>query len=175
MFRCVLVLLATAFTLRGEDESTAKPHAPSAQTLNNVSAGLPKFDPKKAATSTAFPGPVPEPAPTAVFVLPKFIVREAPPISEKDVTTDLAREDAIVKRYVGTPSDLDVALNRFTINTAWKKIPFLGRVSDFASMTYKQRVAEDYKKIEARRKFTEALGVSADVPPTKAQADNEKK
>jgi hypothetical protein len=97
-------------------------------------------------------------------------VREPRPIDKNDVMTAQAREDAIVKRYVGDPSGLDVALNKFTINTVWKKIPLLGSISGFASLTYGQRIALDYSRIEARRKYVEALGVSADVPPSQPAA-----
>lgn len=177
-------LIVAALPLRGEEtpaiatksaapaSESAPAHPTSATTLHHISAALPKFDPKQGATDAAPAVPAAEPAPRSVFVLPKYVVRERQPIPENDVMTAKAQEDAIVKRYVGTPSDLDVALNKFTFNTLWKKIPILGSHSDFASMTYKQRIAEDYKKIEAQRKLQEALGVSANVPPTKTKTDN---
>jgi hypothetical protein len=42
-------------------------------------------------------------------------------------------------------------------------------------VNYKERIAMDYSRIEARRKYVEALGVSADVPPTLSASDKDQK
>ncbi len=149
----------------------------------------PKFDPPKTAT----------PAPTklnadkpqnGIIRLPTYLVREPRPIRSEDVMTDQARSDALVKRYVGEPTGLDVMLNKYTLNSLWKKIPVLGSRSNFgwaqkssegggltavyASTSYADRIALDYSRIEAKRKYLEALGVSADVPPTKPEPATKK-
>jgi hypothetical protein len=163
-----------ATSTEGANAETSGPRGTSREMTRNIALKLPKFEPKSVAAESTN-GTVAGNASTHVLVLPEYVVRDKRPIPQNDVMTDQAREDAIVKRYAGTPSDLDVALNKFTFNTLWKKIPFIGTHSDFASMTYKQRVVEDYKKIEAKRKYQEALGVSADVPPSKATSDADKK
>ena len=183
------VLVIPAPSLWGEDTSIAFPENPALPTRPVALASHPSSPALLRNIAFTLPTFKPQPAPAAVelnrsaaltsreppVMLPKFLVREPRPIDEHDVMTDKAREDAIVKRYVGKPAGLDVALNKFTLNTLWKKIPLLGRNSDFASvggpsMTYSQRITLDYSKIEARRRYIEALGINADVPPLKPAA-----
>lgn len=179
-------LIVPAVSLRGEDAPVAtaaapplanestdpESHASSAALSRNIASSLPKFQPKPQSEISEPENSAAHSAREPAVMLPRFLVREPRPIEENDVATAQAKEDAIVKRYVGKPSGLDVALNKFTLNILWKKIPLLGPNSDFAttgsaSLTYGQRITLDYSKIEARRKYIEALGVSADVPPAK--------
>ncbi len=123
--------------------------------------------------------------------LPTYLVRGDLRLpDEYHLLTPQARQDAVVKRYVGEPSGLDVLLNKYTINTLWKKIPLLGAHSDFgwttasgadgelgqvySSSTYSDRIALDYTKIVAKRLYLEALGVSADIPPSPVQTEGRK-
>ena len=162
--------------------------APSPMLVKLFAGDPPKFDPTKSVT-----GPLPSATPprNGIIRLPTYVVREPRPISSADVMTEQGRSDALVKRYVGEPTGLDLMLNKYTFNTLWKKIPLLGKHSNFGwamasesggflvpastSMTYSDRIASDYSRIEANRKYVEALGVSADVPPTKAEPEKEKK
>lgn len=176
-----LILLAALLspTARGQTAAPAAPavaEPPAPSKLTKLFAGAPpKYDPPKPEAAASAPTTVGDRPRNGIIRLPVYIVREPRPIEENDVMTAKAKEDALVKRYVGEPTGLDVLLNKYTFNTLWKKIPLLGPNSDFAplsgpSMTYSQRIALDYSKIEARRKYIEALGVSADVPMSKPAA-----
>jgi len=184
-FRCVLYLGFAALGSAETPPLTAPVAAPPAEVpvspkLEKLFGGdPPKFVPPKPEASASVSS---QPPRNGIIRLPTFIVRAPRPIAESDVMTDKAREDAIVKRYVGEPTGLDVALNKYTFNTLWKKIPVLGTISDFGAtndasrnMGYKERIATDYSRIEAKRRYLEALGVSADVPPTKSTPDKDKK
>jgi len=183
--RCVLYVAFAALVSAETPPVTAPVAAPPAETpvspkLDKLFGGeVPKFAPPKTDVPASL---FTEPPRNGIIRLPTYIVREPRPISPGDVMTPQAREDAIVKRYVGEPTGLDVALNKYTLNTLWKKIPLLGSISDFGAtndasrnMGYKERIATDYSRIEAKRRYLEALGVSADVPPTKPAPDKEKK
>jgi hypothetical protein len=171
------------------------PTAPTGSTEPSASAKLaklfagapPKFEPPKpeSTASAATPATADQPR-NGIVHLPTYIVRgNARLPDEYHMLTPQARQDAVVKRYVGEPTGLDVLLNKYTINTLWKKIPLLGPNSDFgwstasgadreagqvySSSTYGDRIALDYSKIEAKRLYLEALGVSADIPPSPAK------
>jgi hypothetical protein len=127
----------------------------------------------------------------SIVRLPTYIVRGDIRLpDEYHMLTPQARQDAVVKRYVGEPTGLDLLLNKYTFNTLWKKIPLLGPNSNFgwtsasgadgelgqvySSSTPSDRIALDYSKIEAKRLYIEALGVNADVPPSPPKPKNEK-
>ncbi len=128
----------------------------------------------------------------SIVRLPTFIVRGNYRLpDEYHMLTPQARQDAVVKRYVGEPTGLDLLLNKYTLNnTLWKKIPVLGTISSFGWSTHSgadhefgqvytsstpgDRIALDYSKIEAKRLYIEALGVSADVPPSPTKPKDEK-
>ena len=153
--------------------------------LTKLFAGAPpKFEPPKPETVAPATTPVAsvtdQPRNTIVR-LPTFVVRDSYRLPDDyHMLTPRARKDAVVKRYVGEPTGLDVLLNKYTINTLWKKIPVLGSISDWGSpngdpsLSYSDRIALDYSKIEAKRLYIEALGVSADVPPSPAKPKDEK-
>ncbi len=133
----------------------------------------PKFDPAKAAAPAA--KPIPDKPQNGIIRLPMYLVREPRPIRSEDVMTDQARSEALVKRYDREPTGLDLMLNKYTIGDLWKKIPVLGKISDFGtSMSYNDRIATEYSRYEAKRKYLEALGVSADMPPTTERKDSKK-
>ena len=156
---------------------------PASPKLAKLFAGAPpKFDPPKPETSArdGVASPTDQPR-NGIVRLPTYIVRDNIRLPDDyHMLTPQARQDAVVKRYVGEPGGLDVLLNKYTINNAlWKKIPLLGRISDFGtasgpSMTPGDRIALDYSKIEAKRLYIEALGVSADIPPAPAKPKDEK-
>lgn len=137
----------------------------SSPKLDKLFAGNPpKFDPAKAA---AAPTPLPKPQ-NGIIRLPTYLVREPRPIRSEDVMTNQARAEALVKRYDREPTGLDLMLNKYTLGDLWNKIPVLGKISTFGtSMSYNDRIATEYARYEAKRKWLEALGVSADMPPTK--------
>jgi len=162
------LVAATGWAQAAAPVAPAAADPPVSPKLARLFGGAPpKFHPPETPEAAPAPASGEDQPHNEIVRLPLFLVREPRPIEKNDVMTAQAREDAIVKRYVGDPSGLDVALNKFTLNTVWKKIPLLGPNSDFASLTYGQRIALDYSRIEARRKYVEALGVSADVPPAK--------
>jgi len=194
-FRCV-IYLAFAALVSAETPPVAAPvtaapaEVPVSPKLEKLFGGdLPKFAPSKPEDATPASA---QPPRNGIIRLPTYIVREPRPISPTDVMTEKARSDALVKRYVGEPTGLDLMLNKYTFNTLWKKIPLLGKHSNFgwatasggsdgflvpanSSMTYSDRIAADYSRIEAKRRYLEALGVSADVPPTKSAPEKDKK
>ena len=166
---------------------------PASPKLNKLFAGTPpKFDPPKAQSAPpASVGPKADQPRNSIVRLPTYIVRGDTRLpDEYHMLTPQARQDAVVKRYVGEPTGLDLMLNKYTINTLWKKIPLLGAHSDFgwtsgsgadgdlghvySSSTPSDRIALDYSKIEGKRLFIEALGVSADVPPSPSKPADEK-
>lgn len=152
---------------------------PASPKLTKLFAGTPPiFDPPKPETAAPAPSPVAGTADSprnTIVRLPTFIVRDHYRLPDDyHMLTPQGRRDAIVKRYVGEPTGLDVLLNKYTINTLWKKIPLLGSISVFDSMDYRDRIALDYSRIEAKRLYIEALGVSADVPPSKPKPKDEK-
>ena len=200
-----LVLVATLLSAVARAQTSAPAAAAAAQTppvatepspspkLAKLFAGTPpKFDPPKPETVSAASAvtPAPDQPRNGIVRLPTFIVRDNYRLPDDyHMLTPQARQDAIVKRYVGEPSGLDVLLNKYTVNnTLWKKIPLLGAISSFgwsthsgadhelgevySSSTPGDRIALDYSKIEAKRLYIEALGVSADVPPTKPKDEN---
>ena len=168
---------------------------PPSEKLTKLFAGTPpKFDPPKPETTapvSVTTAATDQPR-NGIVRLPTFIVRDKYRLPDDDhMLTPQGRQDAIVKRYVGEPTGLDLMLNKYTINNSiWKKIPILGRISDFGwsthsaadkefgqvytSSTSSDRIALDYSKIVGKRLYIEALGVSADVPPTKAQPKDAK-
>jgi hypothetical protein len=151
--------------------------------LNKLFAGAPpKFNPPKPETAPDASASAPADQPrNGIVHLPTYIVRGDTRLPDDyHMLTPQGRQDALVKRYVGEPTGLDMLLNKYTLNNAlWKKIPLLGRISDFGtpsgpSMTPGDRIALDYSKIEAKRLYLEALGVSADVPPSPTKPKDEK-
>ena len=176
--------------------------SPASEKLARLFAGTPpKYNPPKPETSAPVSGTTSatDQPRNNIVRLPTFIVHESYRLPDDDhLLTPQARQDAIVKRYVGEPSGLDVLLNKSTVNnTLWKKIPVLGTISSFgwnmrsgpvgergqtytsatpgaySSSTSGDRIALDYAKLEAKRLYLEALGVSADDPPAKAKPKDE--
>ena len=181
----------------------AEPAAPAAPApaepaaspkLAKLFAGAPpKFAPPKPETAASVGvASAPDQPRNSIVRLPTYIVRGDLRLPDDyHMLTPQARQDAIVKRYVGEPTGLDLLLNKYTVNNAlWKKIPVLGAISSFgwtthsaadhelgevySSSTPGDRIALDYSKIEAKRLYIEALGVSADVPPTQPKSKDEK-
>ena len=116
-FRCVLYFACAALVSAETPPVTASVTAPPAELpvspkLEKLFGGdPPKFAPPKPDASASVSS---EPPRNGIIRLPTFIVRAPRPIGENDVMTPQAREDAIVKRYVGEPTGLDVALNKYT-------------------------------------------------------------
>lgn len=195
--------VATAAPVPSAPAAATSPEPPSSEKLARLFAGTPpRFDPPKpesAAAVSGTPAAAEQPR-NSIVRLPTFVVRDKYRLpDDAHMLTPQARQEAIVKRYVGEPTGLDLMLNKYTINnTIWKRIPVLGTISNFgwnmrsgpvgergqtytsadpsaySSSTSGDRIALDYSKIEAKRLYTEALGVSADVPPTKAKPKDEK-
>jgi hypothetical protein len=120
-------ILAARETVVAEDET----HTTSARISEEISAGLPKFVPKKdqapAPDTPANPAAKPVAADPTISVLPTVTVRETRLPSADRVLTYEGKAEKVVAAYMGDSDGLDRGvLNRYTLKQLWQKIPFLG-------------------------------------------------
>ena len=136
-------ILAAGETVAAEEDTRAS----SARISAEISAGLPKFAPKKedapAPEKAANPAAKQLPADPTISVLPTMTVREDRLPSADRVLTYAGKAEKVMAAYMGGSDGLDRGvLNRYTLKQLWQKIPFLGGlpfVGTPSSMTNAQR------------------------------------
>ena len=166
-----LVLLAALFTPAARAQTAAPatpavaPQAIVSPKLTKLFAGQPpKFDPPKPETPApaALPSSPTDQPRNGIVRLPTFLVRGDQQVPDEiQILTPKGREAAMAQRYMGPQSDLDSALNSFTLTGVWKSIPLLGKIPfvPFGSMTYNERAAFIYERPELKRRFDELMNI----------------
>ena len=111
-----------------------------------ISAGLPKYEPKKAPVrSTASPivaASKREGSSAEVTSMPEFTVRESKLPTTEKVLTYKGRTKILMDEFMGDSDGMDRGvLNRYTLAQLWAKIPILGRLP-FIGTAFNMSVGE---------------------------------
>lgn len=156
------VFLSTAAAQTAPPAAPAVASAPVSAKLNKLFAGAPpKYNPPKPGISTSAPitsGDLPR---NNIVHLPMFIVRAGHLPSEEQLLTEKGRDAAMARRYAGPQTSLDRNLNAVNLTNLWQSIPLLGRIPfvPFNSLSYNQRAAAMYDRVEKKRRFGELLEI----------------
>jgi len=149
--RHIALFVATAFavsSVRAGDDDT---HLASSYMRAAISAGLPKYEPKRAlVSSTASPivaASKREGSSAEVTSMPEYTVRESKLPTTERVLTYKARTRILMDGYMGDSDGLDRGvLNRYTLAQLWAKIPILGKlpfIGTAFNMSVEERALDD--------------------------------
>ena len=164
--RVVLLAIAASSAVRAQTATPPAPTSteasPSAKLTRLFSGAPPKYDPPKpqsAPTPPAIAGDQPR---NRIIRLPTYIVRDKIPVpDEYEILTQKGRNAAMAQRYLGPKTDAERVLNSLSLTRLWKSIPVLGQIPfvPFGSMTYEERAALIYERLEQKRRFDELMSI----------------
>ncbi len=149
--RHIALFIATTFAVsivRAGDNDT---HLASLYMRAAISAGLPRYEPKRApASSTASPimaASKREGSSAEVTSMPEYTVRESKLPTTEKVLTYKGRTKILMDEYMGDSDGIDRGvLNRYTLAQLWAKIPILGKlpfIGTAFNMSVEERALDD--------------------------------
>lgn len=128
------------------DTPAEEPHASSSYITAAISSGLPKYRPPQLAApqaNAAIAAGAPAKPGADITSMPAFIVRDVKIPTDGKIMTYKARTKVAMDKYLGPSDGLDRGLlNAVTLTQLWKKVPILGSLIDFKTMSNEDRALD---------------------------------